>query len=113
MNRRTVATLLAILVLVLLPALCLGGFLEHVCACDGGSCGHEGDCVSDPCADTIARGSELDSIWGELPAPEQTGSVAVAFGSAYGLAPRRPDGVTGSPPVPRLAYHASDVPLRI
>jgi hypothetical protein len=118
MNRRTVAILLAIVVLVLLPALCLGGLLEHACGCDAGACGHEGDCASDPCADTIARGGELDNVLG-LPAPEQIGSVtpvavasALAFGAAVG-GPRRWDEVNGSPPVSRLPFHASDVPLRI
>jgi hypothetical protein len=41
----------ALFVLVALPSLCLGGALEHACfSCpQEDECGHEADCVDDPC----------------------------------------------------------------
>ena len=70
---RIVAILLVSWALVLAPALCVAGVLEHDCdgSCPetsheathhGGesACGHEGECQGDPCSNLVALGRSSD-----------------------------------------------------
>ncbi|MCB9915636.1 MAG: hypothetical protein H6828_10885 [Planctomycetes bacterium] len=57
---RLVTSLVLLVTLLLGPALCHGGVLEHECGCDegvGASCSHEDGCADDPCADFMVPGS--------------------------------------------------------
>ncbi|MFT7668452.1 MAG: hypothetical protein ACI8X5_001145 [Planctomycetota bacterium] len=52
---RLLASLLFTLALLVGPALCMGGLLEHECEGDGmAQCEHEDCCADDPC-ETLAR----------------------------------------------------------
>lgn len=47
------ATLLLLLALLVGPALCMGGLIEHSCECGGDTelqCDHEDDCAGDLCS---------------------------------------------------------------
>jgi len=55
MPRFTLSLILA-WTLLLLPALCMGGWLLHPCDCESSiGCQHESDCASDPCEVGLAR----------------------------------------------------------
>jgi hypothetical protein len=55
MAHRSLTILLAC-TLLLLPALCAGGWVLHPCDCESTlGCEHETDCASDPCETGIAR----------------------------------------------------------
>ncbi|MCH7591728.1 MAG: hypothetical protein IH989_02955 [Planctomycetes bacterium] len=55
MPRRGSAILFSIWALVLLPVLCMGGFIGHVCDCTSGTnCRHEEGCDDDPCGQLSA-----------------------------------------------------------
>ncbi len=59
-------TTFLLLALLLTPALCWGGLLEHVCTdCAAAEvCGHEDECAADPCPDdpVIASRTAMDSV---------------------------------------------------
>lgn len=133
MPQRCCAILIASWALWGLPTLCVAGALKHPCApgstpcpgedtpqCthnepayphDGGGCGHESGCASDPCSESVIS-REPSSDDEPLSAPEplllepQSGEVATARGQVP-----RPD---HSPPLGvRIPVHASDIPLLI
>lgn len=54
--RRLTVTLIMAWTLLLLPALCTGGWLLHPCDCGSSlGCEHESECASDPCEIGVAR----------------------------------------------------------
>ncbi|RKZ13120.1 hypothetical protein DRQ32_02275 [bacterium] len=54
---RTTTSILLIAFILLLPLLCTGGWLEHLCDCDQtGDCENELDCSSDPCEVGLIKG---------------------------------------------------------
>lgn len=60
---RLTTTLLLLCALILGPALCLGGLLEHACECGSAAsvaCEHEQECPDDPCA-SVVRVEEHDA----------------------------------------------------
>lgn len=62
--KRFTATLVLLWALVLGPALCAGGLMEHACDCGHESdveCEHEDSCPDDPCA-TAVRTEEQDAL---------------------------------------------------
>jgi hypothetical protein len=58
------AVIAAVLWAILLgPAACLGGVLDHACpSCPETSCGHEDECVSDPCNTLLVPVSAMRSV---------------------------------------------------
>jgi len=61
---RLITHLLLAYALLLGPALCLGGLLEHDCDCGGegaAECQHEDSCPDDPCA-PVLRTEEMDAL---------------------------------------------------
>ena len=110
---RPTASLLMILMLLLGPALCMGGLLEHHCDCgDGAECQHEETCASDPCSDTV-KPEDRDDLLAHvapmaaaLPAPGEGLERLIRCGAPAAVRPVPPDR-------PRLAYAVSDRPLRI
>ncbi|MFQ5505015.1 MAG: hypothetical protein ACE5F1_09505 [Planctomycetota bacterium] len=110
MDRRTGIILLLVVALLALPAVCLGGVLEHACGCSQDWCSHDA-CPNDPC-DKLIRGDESDVFGLDLTAP-----VVLAFApcvdlelATYERSRRR---IEPRPPPRTLPYHASDVPLLI
>ena len=63
---RLLSHIAAVFVLLVAPALCLGGVLEHSCDCgDGGAemqCGHEDSCLDDPCESLVPQEREARSL---------------------------------------------------
>jgi len=58
---RFISTLSLLFVLLVVPALCAGGLLEHVCDCgESVTCGHEDECADDPCV-TVTRVEDQDA----------------------------------------------------
>ncbi len=58
---RITASLLLVWALLLGPALCLGGLLEHACDCgEDIQCQHEESCADDPCA-SVTRPRDQDA----------------------------------------------------
>ncbi len=110
MDRRTAVIVLALVALLVIPALCLGGTMDHPCECIAASCGHEVGCGTDPCslvrADEVESGSQSPGL--ELSAAPVVLSIDLALLATGGCEIVKP------PPLPRgFPYHASDVPLRI
>ena len=61
---RPLTTLFLIWALLLGPALCAGGLLEHACDCGSGvdaECGHEDSCPDDPCV-SLVRAEDQDTL---------------------------------------------------
>ncbi len=55
MRLKSFAIFVTVWSLVTLPALCVGGWIGHVCACDHEEpCSHEVDCADDPCSSLSA-----------------------------------------------------------
>jgi len=109
MGRRT-AIILIVVMLVALPALCLGGFLDHACGCGQETCGHDA-CASDPC-DTLIRSNESDQCDLDL---SVLPVLAIARHVDLEPTPRarfRRHLAAATPPR-ALPLHSSDVPLRI
>lgn len=64
--------------LLLLPALCSGGWLLHPCDCDSTTgCEHEADCASDPCEIGVARSDSWSQSDGDLDATALRSPAAV------------------------------------
>lgn len=64
--------------LLLLPALCMGGWLIHPCDCGTTvGCEHEADCASDPCEIGMARSDSWSQSSDELAAPTANHSAIV------------------------------------
>jgi len=62
MARTTISILVGCMVL-LLPAICAGGWLLHACDCGpAGECEHEIGCSSDPCEVGVAKTAASESI---------------------------------------------------
>ena len=60
---RLFTSLFLVWALLLVPALCVGGLIEHPCDCGGESdieCQDEDSCTGDPC-ETIVRTNDQDS----------------------------------------------------
>ena len=70
---RSVAIILSVLVLQVVPALCAAGVLAHTCGCDGAAecapdcdcgadaaCRHEAGCADDPCSALVVRPERED-----------------------------------------------------
>ncbi|MEQ8762536.1 MAG: hypothetical protein RL885_01325 [Planctomycetota bacterium] len=95
------------LALLLLPALCLGGLLEHACECDRDvtPCQHEASCLDDPCASIPAP---KEKEWGDslvsCAIPEVATPLALAQKPAS-IPPVRPVRAVN------LLPHESDRPL--
>ena len=110
MEPRTTTILVIILVLLVVPALCLGAFLEHPCGCDLGSCGHEVGCADDPC-NTVVRPEDTGTFVGDLPALEPCPTFLTI--ELVLRAGKRREIIAPPAPPSSLPYHASDVPLLI
>jgi hypothetical protein len=110
MGRRGAVILLVVAALLALPALCLGGVLEHACGRAQGDCGHH-TCAADPC-DALARGDEPDwDAFDALTAAPRHSGVAVYLVPTPPVWVRR---IREARPPPRsLPYHDSDLPLRL
>lgn len=95
---RDVATLALAIVLLLLPALCSGGWLYHPCECGPDvACEHESACDSDPCQTGIARP--------ESDVPSNDGSAAAL--PTVGVAPDTDGSAIAEPSPPaRAQSHA-------
>lgn len=110
MDRRTAVIVIALLALVVIPALCLGGAADHACGCTAAFCGHEVGCGADPCspvrADEVESGSQAPGL--ELSAAPIVFAIDLPLLATGGWEIVKP------PPLSRgVPYHASDVPLRI
>lgn len=58
---RLTSTLLLVWALLVGPALCVGGLLEHSCECgESVACEHEDSCPDDPCV-TVVRVEDQDA----------------------------------------------------
>ena len=111
MKRILLATL-ALWALLLAPGLCLAGALEHLCAdCpEGASCGHEDDCIDDPCGDVLLRPAISSN----------SGVSALSLAVSSAALPAAPRPRTLSPllrapslPGKKLPHPESDLPLLI
>jgi len=112
MGRRTPIVLLVAVMLLTLPALCAGGLLRHDCGSYGDRDGHD-MCANDPCSGMIRSDESLDDGV-EVLAPTTvvalvSEAVVLETNARALLRAPRP----GWPPPRPLAYHASDIPLRI
>lgn len=66
--RRIVLFLQLILVLVFMPGFCAAGELQHPCADSNSSdCGHERECLSDPCQPALVIADECSLVARSLP----------------------------------------------
>lgn len=112
----TVCLLLAVL---LGPAFCAGGLLEHACACEGEviveSCEHEKSCPDDPCQSLsfyLGHDSQVDLAFIAAPQVESiqppTLDLEPIFSQGF-LVENRP----GPPHGWRLPYAKGDQPLII
>ena len=122
---RLATSLLAISMLLLLPALCAGGMLAHSCGCDassGGECGHDcghdserghgGDCADDPCGGLIARPEWREGGPSVMPLTA-TVLADLLVVDALGQAPASPPVWSESRYLPNLPCPYSDIPLLI
>ncbi len=105
-------TLLLIAMLVLLPALCLGGLLEHECDCGSElTCSHEVSCPDDPCSSLTRPGERTDVGCDESVPSAAPGSIAPV--EASGLRSGLRSSATGLIDRTVLPYRESDRPLRL
>jgi len=130
--RDYLALVLVVGALVAVPALCVGGLIEHPCDCepchdrgapgpgrdgghedDGGGCGHEDTCVNDPCTSLVARQDRSDETIDDWP-PCACFSIEL-FGLIRDSLNDRALGRDGRPTgcSPNLPYPPSDLPLLI
>jgi len=98
----------------LLPALCLGGVIEHPCGdcTEDAFCSHEEGCLADPCADAAVRQSAQDSGGAPLlqPCPAPAGLSRYFPPSSLGF----PTGICPPPPRKKnLPIPESGLPLLI
>lgn len=102
--------------LLLLPALCTGGWLLHPCDCGSTiSCQHESDCGSDPCEIGMTRAESGSENLSEA-ASSTTCTRAAADDLARTLASRLVEGRPNASPVVELCclpFPPSDLPLLI
>ncbi len=112
MNRSLILALSGIL--LLLPALCLAGSVEHPCAdCPRGDlCSHEETCAVDPCGQSLLLPAAASGELRVSPAPIAFCPAAVLLEAAapsdlFDMA-READG-----DMPKLSTHQSDLPLLI
>jgi hypothetical protein len=102
--------------LLLLPALCTGGWLLHPCDCGSTiGCEHEADCSSDPCEIGMARPDSSSQSHGESDAQmASTPAVLDELSNSPdpGYRGRRPN---TSPLTPQkaLPFPPTDLPLLI
>jgi len=100
------------LISLFLPTLCLAGVFGHACGdCEEGpACGHEEQCLDDPCSETAVRPAAGTLIKDLLPIPSCSAPpVPVPFVATT------VDRPSPAPP-PRaklLPFHESDLPLLI
>ena len=113
MGRRFAAIGFVTWSLMAMPALCVGGVVEHPCDCaTPGGCSHEGDCDNDPCSGSTAR-VERQTDDGSTPSPVvPLGSACVTVTSDVLAQPLLAD-VFRPPSGPNLACRESDIPLLI
>lgn len=107
------ALLLSLWVLLLSPELCAGGVLFHPCD-DGpsGGCGHEEDCVDDPCSDVALRPSSLREA--SDPAPAAIVTVALFSQLTLQSPSQSETGSISSPAhLTEIPQHRSNLPLLI
>ena len=124
------AILIVISSLVVVPALCMGGVITHVCECDeaplsgthsedehehdsDSGCGHESDCADDPCENLVVRlDRHADDVTADLQSPvpcELLPVLAIVHGDIQAV--RIND--FGLPPSKHLPFPISDIPLLI
>lgn len=113
---RVFACLLLAWALLLGPALCVGGLIEHTCACENESdagCEHEESCPDDPCA-SVVRLEERDAqaelevaCWQTPLAPDTLGAELGIAKCSWRLKPFLP------PDRGNLPYPQSDRPQLI
>ena len=92
--------------LLLSPALCRGGVLEHPCDCAsvGDACEHEESCADDPC-EQLAQRSEDSRVLDAVAKPQV--AMAIFLGgpcSSLNGAPRSRIGPYIPPPLSRLPF---------
>jgi len=109
-TKRLIATMGILWALLVGPALCSGGVLEHACEeCDHAEyCDHETECREDPCPESALRpsGPDGDDLAVECAAHPAASTAAVP----------RPPGrmlmiLVQPPQTPTLPRHPSEMPL--
>lgn len=110
--KRKLTNLIAVAVLFVTPALCLGGMLQHDCDCGvPNGCSHEAECAADPCGDGAAV---RENGHGGSGLGVSSALLAVEWpAEATPLAERLPSGTSKPPARPNLPFASSDVPLLI
>ncbi len=115
---RRLASLFIVCALLLGPALCVGGLLEHHCACDEGSaveCDHDDSCPTDVCT-SVVRTEDADADADTSPDFEVPTPVAIIDVWNVSSAPVGWYGPLPRPMPPdrwNLPFAQSDRPLRI
>ena len=114
---RSAATILCLLVLQVLPALCAAGVLAHPCIrggttdCEPDAAGHdEANCAEDPCGALVTRPER------ESPRLAALAKAPAALADSRSRATacctlNYPNGWAESPPCGHLPYPPSDLPL--
>lgn len=70
--------------LLLLPALCTGGWLLHPCDCGSTiGCEHEADCDSDPCQIEMARADSWAQGYADMDSHTARTSIAIDCSSTW------------------------------
>lgn len=110
---RIMTTILALGLVVVLPALCAAGAIAHPCNCGpAAGCHHESDCADDPCGNDVvvsrSQGRHIDSA---LPIAIAATCGVSSNAAADTLASANVD--AEAPPGVGFPLHASDVPLLI
>ena len=113
---RLITSLLLALTILLGPAMCIGGIIEHSCECVGESsmeCQHEDSCLDDPCA-SLVRGMNQEA----QPNLELANSLALVVSIPLDVEPPPLKWSWSSrPPLPpnrrNLPFPQSDRPQRI
>lgn len=106
-------TILALGLVLVMPALCTAGLIEHPCECGSAvGCHHESDCSDDPCGNDVVvsrpQGRNIDSA---LPMAMTAAGSPLPIDTAAARPAENVD--SGAPPGARTSLHASDVPLLI
>jgi len=109
MPHRSVSLLLVLLVAAL-PALCASGVLEHECPCDQQRCEHESGCPDDPCHELVRSGTGSTVLVSEL-FRLQALAPCLAVGVAPAAPVHGPTSARVAPAAPRPAL--VERPLRI
>jgi hypothetical protein len=109
---RLLVTMVATVLLLAAPVLCLAGLVTHSCSecTESVSCAHEGDCAEDPCSESALRPGQ--AIGDDEAPPLAVLPIQGPGGSAFAwsLPATRPScaGLAGTPSLP-----ATNPPLRI